>query len=107
MGLIVSDAEAEKNGDFNEALKSDYDGSKPPPLIDPSSMESIPIRNAVVDVLNGLNDPVPFMFGSSLLAMNTNDERINHLEPNLIVICRLSQSINIPINRPIQWPYGL
>ena len=67
MGLVVSDAEAEDNGDFNEALESDHVGSEPLPLIDPSSTE------AVVDVLNGLNDPVPFMFGSSLHPLNANN----------------------------------
>ena len=33
MGLVVSDAEAEGNGIFNEELDSDHDGSEPPPLM--------------------------------------------------------------------------
>ena len=54
---------------------------------------------AVAYVLMGLNDPVPFTFGSSLPSMNANHERINHLEPNPIVTRRLLQSTNVPINR--------
>ena len=42
MGLVVSDAEAEGNGNFDEAMDSDHEGSEPPPLIDPSFNESTP-----------------------------------------------------------------
>ena len=42
MGLVVSDDKAEDNGNFNEEVDSDHDGSEPPPLIDPSSNESTP-----------------------------------------------------------------
>ena len=46
MGLVVSETEA-------EAEKNPYhDGSGPPSLLYPSSSESTPPRNAVVDVLN-------------------------------------------------------
>ena len=66
MCLVVSDAEAKAdNVDFDEALKSDHEGSGPSPLIDPSSPESTSPRNAVRDVLNRHIDPVPFIFGSS------------------------------------------
>ena len=66
MGLVVSDAEAEDNGNFDKAVESGQESSEPPPIIDPSSSESTPQRNAVADILLGLKDPVPFTFGSSL-----------------------------------------
>ena len=105
MGLRVSDAQVEDNGDFNEVLETDHDGSEPSPLIDHSSTESTLIRNAIINVLNRLNDPVPFTFGSSLLPMNVNHERINQLEPNPVITCRLLQSTNIPINRITSYTY--
>ena len=98
MGLVVSDAEAKGNKLFNEEMDSDHDGSEPPPLIDPSSNESTPQRSAVADVLLGLNDLVPFTFGSSLQSLTANHERINHIESNPVVPRRLLQSTKIPIN---------
>ena len=65
MGLVVPDAKAEGNGDFNGAVDLDHESSESPPLIDPSFNESTLQRNAVADVLMGLNDPVPFTVGSS------------------------------------------
>ena len=99
MGLVVSDTDAEGNGTFNEELDSDHEGSEPTLIIDPSSNESTPQRNAVADVLMGFNDQVLFTFGSSLPNMNANHERINHLEPNPVVPRRLLQSTNIPANQ--------
>ena len=80
MVLVVSDTEAEGNEIFNEEMDSNHDGSEPLPLIDHSSNESTPQRNAVADVLLSLNDPVPFTFGSSLPPLTSNHDRINHLE---------------------------
>ena len=71
MSLVISDAKAEDNGDFNEALESDHEGSESSSLTYPLFTENTPIRNAVADVLN---DPVPFIFGNSLKPMNTNHE---------------------------------
>ena len=79
MSLVVSDAEAD-NVDFDEALESDrlrtsttywfFISGKPP-------------RYAVVDVPNGHKDPVPFIFGDSLLSLNANHlEPPHHLEPH-------------------------
>ena len=51
------------------------------------------------DVLLGLNDPVPFTFGSSLQPLTANHERINHLQSNSVVPLRLLQSTNISIDR--------
>ena len=84
MGLVVSDAETKGNGNFDEAVDSDQEGSEPPPLIDPSSNEKTSQRNAVDDVLLGLNDPVPSTFGSSLQPLTANHEWTNHLESNCI-----------------------
>ena len=99
MGQIVSDTDAEANNlDFDEALESDHDGSGPPPLIDAKFPESPTPRNAVDDVLNKDNDPVPFIFCSSLPSMNVNHGRINHFEPNPVVIHRLLQSTDNPNN---------
>ena len=90
LGLVVSDAEA-------EGIDSDHDDSELPALIDPSSNESTPQRSAVADVLMGLNDPVPFTFGSSLQPLTANHDRINHLEPRSVVPHRLLQSTNIAL----------
>ena len=85
--LVVFDTEAEAdNGDFNEALESDQQGSGLPPLIEASSTESTHLRNAITDVLNGHNDLVHFIFSSSLQPMNVNHER--NLEPNSVVTRR-------------------
>ena len=99
MGLVVSDAEAEGNEHLNEAVESDHDGSDLPDLIDPSSNESTPQRNAVADVLMGLNDPVPFTFGSNLPQSSANHGRINHLEHRPAVARRPLQSTIVPFNR--------
>ena len=80
MSLVVSDAEAGGNEPFNEEMDSDHDGSELSALIDPSSNESTPRRSAIADVLMGLNDPIPFTFGSSLPPLTSNHDRINHLE---------------------------
>ena len=98
MDLVVSDAEAENNSNFSEALNLDHEGSEPSPLIDPLSTESTPHRNAVVDILLGPNDPVPFTFGNSISSMNANHERIDHLEPNPVVPGYYNQQIFPPID---------
>ena len=89
MELAVSDTEATaENVDFDEVFveNPDHDGSGPPPLLYRLSPESTPPRNAVLDVLNVLNDPAPFIFGSNLPPMN-----INHFDNPPMIKRRLLQ----------------
>ena len=90
MGLVVFDTEAEGNGNFDEAMDSDHEGSEPPTLIGPSSNESTPQRSAIADVLLGLNDTFHFWQQPT-----TIDRKSRMDQPNPVVPCRLLQSTNI------------